>query len=217
MKMEAVLEPIYKSNNFYIFYEELKSLYDSEVKKRQRFYDEITESQKAEFINGEILMHSPVKIEHNQASLLLCMLMKSFVAKNHLGFVGIEKILVHLTRNDYEPDICFFANEKANKFKKGQMLFPAPDLVVEVLSQSTEYNDRVIKFDDYAKHGVNEYWIIDSQSEIIEQYLLNNGTYELLLKSNNGIINCKTIEGFEIPIISVFNENENLKALKELL
>jgi Uma2 family endonuclease len=215
--MEAVLEPIYKSNNFYVFYDELKTLYESEVKKRQRFYDEITESFKAEFINGEILMHSPVKIEHNQASSLLFMLMKSYVYKHHLGFVGIEKILVHLTRNDYEPDICFFGNEKANNFKKGQMLFPAPDLVVEVLSPSTEYNDRVIKFDDYAKHGVNEYWIIDSQSETIEQYLLNNGTFELLLKSNNGKIHSKTIEGFEIPIIAIFNENENMNTLKEIL
>jgi Uma2 family endonuclease len=215
--MEAILEPIYKSNNFYIFYEELKSLYESEIVKRQKFYDEVTESYKAEFINGEIIMHSPVKIEHNMSTKYILKLMDTYVAKYHLGFVGIEKILVHLTRNDYEPDICFFCNEKAVNFKKGQMLFPAPDLVVEVLSQSTEYNDRGIKFDDYAKHGVNEYWIVDPQTETIEQYLLNNGTYELLLKSNNGVIKSKTIEGFEIPITAIFNENENLKVLKELL
>ena len=36
-----------------------------EQQKRERFYDEITEQQKAEFINGEIIVHSPVKIEHN--------------------------------------------------------------------------------------------------------------------------------------------------------
>ncbi|MEY4539280.1 MAG: hypothetical protein RLZZ306_1037, partial [Bacteroidota bacterium] len=30
---------------------------------------------------------------------------------HQLGFVGIEKIMITLTRNDYEPDICFFKKE----------------------------------------------------------------------------------------------------------
>ena len=41
------------------------------------------------------------------------------------------------------------------------MLFPAPDFAVEVLSPSTQKNNRGIKFDDYALHNVSEYWIID--------------------------------------------------------
>ncbi len=57
-----------------------------------------------------------------------------FVNKNNLGEVGAEKVMIALTRNDYEPDISFFSKEKASKFTDDQMLFPAPDFVVE-----TEY------------------------------------------------------------------------------
>ena len=68
--------------------------------------------------------------------------------------------MISLTRNDYEPDICYFNKEKSQHFTDDQLLFPAPDLVVEVLSKSTEQTDRTIKFKDYENHNVLEYWII---------------------------------------------------------
>lgn len=43
----------------------------------------------------------------------------------------IEKATIGLTRNDYEPDICFFTAEKAAQFTEDQMIFPTPDFVVE--------------------------------------------------------------------------------------
>ena len=59
------------------------------------------------------------------------------------------------------PDICFWSKEKADGFLDDQMIFPAPDFVVEILSKSTTKNDRTIKHQDYAAHGIREYWIID--------------------------------------------------------
>ncbi len=59
------------------------------------------------------------------------------------------------------PDICYFMAEKASQFSEDQVLFPAPDLVVAVLSESTKSNDRGIKFKDYEAHGIVEYWLVD--------------------------------------------------------
>ena len=53
-------------------------------------------------------------------------------------FCRARKTSVTLTRNDYEPDISFFGSEKAKGFTPSQSKFPAPDLIVEVLSDSTE-------------------------------------------------------------------------------
>ncbi len=97
------------------------------------------------------------------------------------------------------------------------MQFPAPDFVVEVLSDSTEKNDRETKFQDYAAHGVQEYWIIDAEKQTIEQYFLQNESYELLLKSKSGEINSVVLPDFKIPIRSVFDETENVKILTELV
>jgi Uma2 family endonuclease len=125
--------------------------------------------------------------------------------------------MVHLTRNSYEPDIVFFRKERARNFKAAQMLFPAPDLAVEILSPSTEKNDRGIKFDDYATHNVTEYWIINPAQKTIEQYLLQNNKYQLEFKGKNGIIASKAVKGFSINAKAVFNKAENIKALRELM
>jgi Uma2 family endonuclease len=143
--------------------------------------------------------------------------MNAFVIKYKLGFVGIEKIMISLTRNDYEPDVCFFDNDKAKNFTPRQTQFPAPDLVVEVLSESTEKNDREIKFQDYAAHGVTEYWIVDAEKKIVEQYFLQSEEYELLVKAKDGEIESVVLPDFKIPIRAIFDETENLKALTNLV
>ena len=193
-----------------------QSLHEERL-RREKFYNDIDESMKVEFINGEIIVHSPVMKRHNEANGLLFQLMKVYCFKHKLGFVGFEKIMSTFTRNDYEPDLVFFGNEKAETFKEDQTLFPVPDFIVEILSKSTSKYDRGIKFDDYETHQVREYWIIDPKNEIIEQYLLEDNRYELALKSSNGSIKSTVITGFEIPIRAVFDEELNFEILQNLM
>jgi len=195
----------------------LQAVARAEAKKRRYFYDVVTEQQKAEFINGEIIVHSPVKLRHAVASDRLMMLLNVFVQKHGLGIAFHEKILIVLNRNDYEPDICFFGPEKGKAFTPSQSKFPAPDLIVEVLSESTEANDRGIKFEDYAAHGVGEYWIVDPVAETIEQYLLQEGVYRLAVKVKTGSIASAVVAGFEIPVRAVFDGAEQLAALQAIL
>lgn len=63
-----------------------KSIIEQEHEKRQRFYEEVTENQKAEFINGEVIIHSPVKLKHNQTSINLALLVQSFISKKKSRF-----------------------------------------------------------------------------------------------------------------------------------
>jgi len=215
--MESVLENIVNSPKLRIYSKEIDDILNEEQKRRKEFYETMKEGDKVEFINGEIIFNSQVKCEHNRAAVLLLRLLSSYVSFKDLGFVGIEKLMISLTRNDYEPDICFFEKAKSDSFDLKQMQFPAPDFIVEIISPSTEHNDRVIKFEDYAAHGIKEYWIIDPGKKTIEQYILDKNRYELFLKSDNGLIKSKVIPGFEILIESVFNEEENLKALKKII
>lgn len=200
-----------------LFQQRINALIESERARRERFYEEMTEQEKVEFINGEVVVHSPVKFEHSDASGNLYTLLRFFVRKHHLGFVGHEKVLVSLTRNDYEPDVCFFRSEVAEHFSPKQMKFPAPDFVAEVLSPSTEEVDRTVKFADYAAHGVREYWILDPATKMLEQYVSTGDEFELRLKSDNGTVASAAVAGFEIPIRALFDASENLRALEHLL
>jgi len=144
-------------------------------------------------------------------------LLRFYAVKYNLGQVFTEKIMIQLTRNSYEPDIVFFKKETAQHFRTGQMLFPAPDLVVEILSPSTEKNDRGVKFIDYALHGVTEYWIIDPAQQSAEQYLLQQGSYQLEFKGKAGKMFSVALTGFTIEIKAIFDEQENVKALQQIL
>ncbi|MBN1581908.1 MAG: Uma2 family endonuclease [Anaerolineae bacterium] len=185
---------------FYV--QQFQSLLRAERDKRKQFYDQISEQQKAEFINGEIVVHSPAKLRHIIASKNLFALLDSFVRRNDLGFVGYEQMLITLTRNDHEPDICYFTPAQARTFALDQMHFPAPDLVVEVLS--TETVDRGIKFEDYAAHGIAEYWIVDPGQLSVEQYVLASDRYELLSKVRIGTVASTVVKGFQIAVSAIF-------------
>ena len=97
------------------------------------------------------------------------------------------------------------------------MRFPAPDFVVEVLSPSTAANDRGVKFDDYAAHGVTEYWIIDPETETVEQYWLAGAGYELAIKARTGELRSFAVPGFVIPLRAIFEDSLNQATLRQLL
>ncbi len=97
------------------------------------------------------------------------------------------------------------------------MRFPAPDFVAEVLSPSTEHIDRGIKFTDYAAHGVQEYWLIDPEGEVVEQYCLSGGAYEMRIKASSGEITSAAVAGFMIPIRALFDEALNLATLQQIV
>lgn len=97
------------------------------------------------------------------------------------------------------------------------MKFPAPDFVVELLSGATKAVDWGVKFEDYALNQVGEYWIVDPEREMVEQYLLQDNGYELLVKASSGTVKSAVVKGFEIPIRAIFDEAEHVAASRALL
>ncbi len=215
--MDVTVEKLLESPSLVLYLQRLEEVLARERGARERFYEEMTEGDKVEFINGEVIVHSPVKKRHSDCVGRLLTLLRSYVLQKGLGFVGFEKILVQFTRNDYEPDICFFERDKSQSFTGEQMFFPPPDFVAEVLSPSTAGVDRNIKFQDYAAHGVKEYWIVDPDKEVLEQYLLSGTAFELAQKSASGTVKSPVIKGFEVPVRAIFDDNENLRTLQSLL
>jgi len=185
--------------------------------ERARFYDEIDAGTKAEFINGEVVVHSPDRAEHIIVRKRLEKLLDTFVERHNLGLVLSEKALCVFPRNDYMPDVCFWKPEKAALIEANTRKFPAPDFVVEILSDSTESRDRGVKFEDFERHGVEEYWIVDADAKSVEQYVRNGDRLERVDEAGSGRLICRAVGGFEIPTAAVFESEANQAALKELL
>jgi Uma2 family endonuclease len=214
--MDNVLKDILDSPKLPDYVEELKEYLLQEEAKRNTFYDSVRDGEKAEFINGEVVYHSPAKEKHLAVIENLGNILSRFVRKSKAGLIRREKALVKLRRNDFEPDICFFRKEISNAFDSNTMFFPVPDFVVEVLSSSTEKMDRGVKFVDYALNGVKEYWLVDADKKVVEQYVLESESFVLAEKVQHATVRCKVLEGLEIPLEAIFNEEANEMFLREI-
>jgi Uma2 family endonuclease len=211
------LKTLLRSPKLSLYAREIQSYLNEETRRREAYYDWLTPDVKAEFINGEIIVQSPAKKRHTDVVANLATLLRTYVDEHDLGFLGAETVLISLTRNDYLPDIVFFTAGQARELSPDQMKFPPPDFIVEVLSPSTEEKDRQLKFEDYAAHGVMEYWLVDPEQQTVEQYILRDETYELLLKVKTGSLSSEVISGFTIPVEAIFDTKLKNRVLGQLL
>ena len=76
----------------------------------------------------------------------------------------------------YEPDLCFFAGEREVDLEAA-FVESAPDLIIEVISESNRSHDTVVKYRDYERHGVREYWLVDPREGLIRVSVLEGGAY----------------------------------------
>ncbi len=53
----------------------------------------------------------------------------------------------------------------------------APDLIVEITSPRTETRDLDLKKTLYQAHGVSEYWIVLTDEDAVDRFLLDEGSY----------------------------------------
>jgi Uma2 family endonuclease len=222
-QVEATVEELVRSPLLPFIERRIHAFVEEEQKRRAEFHRAIDAldpryyGKKIEFINGEVMEVMPAKMRHWEIGQYLLRLIQTFVDLWRLGKVGYEKAMISLSRNDYEPDICFWNVSKSSTFDSNQARFPVPDFIVEILSPSTEKVDRVIKFKDYAAHGVAEYWIVDPEREMVEQYFLRNEEYVLNATLSDGVITSRVIDGFQIPARAIFDTDANLAALQEIM
>ena len=81
----------------------------------------------------------------------------------------------------------------------------APDLIVEILSPSTQRRDRLIKLELYQRAGVREYWLVSPEEQTVQVLLFTNGLLlprELYKKGDVAKVN--VLEGCFLELEKVF-------------
>ena len=84
----------------------------------------------------------------------------------------------------------------------------APDLVVEILSDSTRRVDLLKKFDIYQRAGVREYWIVDPEAHTVTVHTLEDGKYRspAVVYRSDASVPVGVLEGFQVDLKTVFEE-----------
>jgi Uma2 family endonuclease len=151
----------------------------------------------AEWVNGEVIVMSPVNFEHADVHSFLFRLIGGFVDDNELGKVVSEPFQIRFAKQKSRrsPDIIFISEQRLSIVKK-QHAEGAPDLIVEIISPDSQSRDRREKFLEYQSVGVREYWIVDPLSEKIEAYSLSRDRKYKAIEPVSDRIPSKTLPGF---------------------
>ena len=83
----------------------------------------------------------------------------------------------------------------------------APDLIMEILSPSTQRHDRFTKFNLYQQAGVREYWIVDLANKLVQVFVLD-GKYYIAkdFGAAGDKIRVNVLEDCTIDLSQVFSE-----------
>lgn len=164
------------------------------------FFQWLDEDTHAEWVNGEVLLMSPISGEHQGISEFLLVLISTFVRSDQLGEVRYEPFQMRLANSSRSPDILFVSNANLHRLKE-TYLDGAADLVVEVISPESRARDRGEKFYEYEEAGVREYWLIDPERKQVEFYQLGeDGVYRTVLAGSEGQYRSAVLEGLWLRV-----------------
>ena len=161
-------------------------------------FDALPDDTKAELIDGELVYAMPVNERHNAVQLFIQTVLSLYVVKQGLGRVFADQFEMRLGLQRFVPDASFVRTEHLDHVLPTRIEGPA-DLVVEVLSPDSAERDRGVKLRDYAAAGVQEYWLLDPETERIEVYDRQpDGTFAPLLPDRTGAIASQVLPGLRL-------------------
>jgi Uma2 family endonuclease len=180
---------------------EILSLFPRQGEWKEADYFRLPETnRKMELSKGKLIMTPSPTEKHQRISSKLHLLIGSFVLSKNLGEVRYSPLDVRLYEGVIrEPDIMFMSNEHKDRITKNYWC--VPDLVIEILSESSVETDREDKYHEYEKAGVQEYWIVDPFTQCIDIYTLEDDTYIPYGKWGiSEIAKSKLLSGLEVSV-----------------
>ena len=186
--------------------------------KTERFmfadYLTLDEDERIEIIGGEAFMMAPPSRIHQEICFEIGRQLGNYLEGKRCK-VYPAPFGVRLFEQDgdspenvdtvVEPDISVVCDRsKLDKHGcKG-----APDLIVEVLSPSTQRHDQLVKLNLYQRAGVREYWIVDPENRTVRVMVqAGDGTLQIHeVYRREDVAKVNVLDGCFIELSKVFSE-----------
>jgi len=164
------------------------------------------DNERYELIDGELYMMSPAPVwEHQSVSMSISGQLYDFLRdKPCKVFTAPFDVRLNADTGDdtvLQPDIVVICDPSK---LGGTGCIGAPDMVVEILSPSTAGRDRIVKFQQYLKAGVREYWIVDMDTKTVSVNVLKNGQYVVNKYGEADTVPVHALNGCTISLPDVF-------------
>ena len=131
-------------------------------------YRALPDNLRVELIDGVLFYMEAPHAAHQTIAFELSVRFREYILKNggkcRTWATPVNVQLDCDEKTMVQPDVVILCDK--NKIQGGNIV-GAPDLVVEVLSDSTARKDMILKKEKYRRAGVREYWMVDRQQRRI--------------------------------------------------
>jgi Uma2 family endonuclease len=133
---------------------------------------------RTEIVDGDLVVSPSPSWSHQAIATALGAKIYPFVRDNELGRFFSSPVHVVLSKHgNYEPDLCLLSRDRLHLLR-GAVIDGPPDLIIEIISDDNRTHDTVVKFRDYERYGVAEYWLVDPRERVIRVYFLEGRSYK---------------------------------------
>jgi Uma2 family endonuclease len=167
------------------------------------------DGKRHELIDGEHYVTASPNTKHQQVTIELVFLIRSWLENHPVGRLFTAPYDVVLSQFDVVPDVIYLSNERAAEIMTTLHLQGAPELVVEIGSPSTRQRDETIKRRLYERMGVSEYWFVDPELDVVRVYRRDGGQFARpleLSREAGDTVTTPLMAGLALPLNRVFAE-----------
>jgi Uma2 family endonuclease len=178
--------------------------------QRPLTYDDLfampDDGQRRELIGGDLLVNPAPRRIHQEIAGNVYALLRNFLHAAQRGRAYMHPVDVYVGRNDVvQPDLIAIRRERSHIYRPEGVVVEPPDIVVEIISPSSQRTDRVGKMALYARFGVPEYWIVDPEERVIVVNALVGDSYVTIEPEDDGTVFSRAFPGLRVDPAAVFS------------
>jgi Uma2 family endonuclease len=161
-----------------------------------------------EWTGGIVIKKASETLQHNNLRGYLLVLLNTYFSLRPIGQTVSAPFVMQLEVTDSirEPDIQVILQPSAKQLSDTAMRGPA-DICIEVVDPGSEETDHGIKFIEYERAGVREYWIIDPLRNECRFYRLNEaGLYLRFAENAEGYYVTPSLPDFKLHIATLWKQ-----------
>src|SRR6185312_11009072 len=161
----------------------------------------LTERDRVELIEGELIAMSPIGSEHSGTVNALTRRLVQMVGDR--GVVAVQNPVQLDDLTEPEPDFAVL-KPRADDYRRATPRANEVLLIIEVADSSLGY-DRAVKRSLYARHGIPEFWIVNLVAGEVEVCRTPAGDRyaSVVTVGRDGMLEPELLPGTTIPVSAV--------------
>jgi len=161
-----------------------------------------------ELIDGEHYVTPSPNTKHQKLLGNLHLTVGHWLRVHPVGELFLAPFDVVFTPFDVvEPDLLYMSNERAAEILTDANVQGVPELVVEIGSPSTRRRDETIKRRLYERAGVSEYWVVDTELDVVRVYRREGESFarpaELSAEAGD-VLTTALLPGLALQLVDIF-------------